>query len=56
MKRKWALRQEISWVIAAKILLLAALFTLFFAPSKRPKIDADAVSRHLLSNPRGNAP
>ena len=50
------LRWEISWVLAVKLALLAVLFALFFAPSKRPTIDAASVARHLLNNPEGTAP
>ena len=54
--RRSTLRWEISWVLTVKLALLAVLFTLFFAPSKHPVIDAASVSRHLLNGPEGNAP
>ncbi len=54
--RRSSLGWDISWVLAVKLALLAILFTLFFAPSKRPVIDAASVSRHLLNNTEGTAP
>lgn len=46
------LRRHLGWVIAAKLGLLALLYVLFFSPSQRPEIDAEAMERRLDSAPR----
>ena len=46
------LRRHLGWVIAAKLGLLALLYVLFFSPSQRPEIDAEAMGRRLDSAPR----
>ena len=38
--------------IAVKLGLLALLYVLFFSPSQRPEIDAEAMGRRLDSAPR----
>jgi hypothetical protein len=40
--------RDILWVLALKIVMLAALSQLFFSPSQRPPIDDAGVSRHLF--------
>ena len=45
-------RRHIAWILIAKIGLIALLYGLFFSPSSRPDVDADAVGRRLESSPR----
>lgn len=47
--RGWAprLRRHIAWVIAAKLVLIALLFVLFFSADHRPDIDPSGVSDRL---------
>lgn len=40
-------RRHIVWILIAKIGLILLLFGLFFGPSSRPDVDADAVGRQL---------
>ncbi len=44
--------RHLIWVIAAKLGLLTLLYVLFFAPSHRPEVDAEAMDRHFESSPR----
>ena len=44
------LARELSLLILIKALALILLFFLFFGPSQRPHIDADAAARNLLSD------
>ena len=52
------LARELSLLLLIKVLALVALFLLFFSPSHRPKADADATARALLSGgePSNGAP
>lgn len=43
-----ALRRRVAATIAIKLLLLAALYALFFAPSHRPPADPSDVANRIL--------
>ncbi|HYL72476.1 MAG TPA: hypothetical protein VEY89_14340 [Candidatus Dormibacteraeota bacterium] len=47
--RVWrrALRRELGWLLAAKLLALALLWWLFFSPPHRVAVDAAATLRQL---------
>ncbi|HXC55877.1 MAG TPA: hypothetical protein VNU97_11330 [Rhizomicrobium sp.] len=47
------LGREIGAVIAAKLVLLCALYFLFFAPDHRTPSDAPAVGAHILGSGAG---
>ena len=44
------LARELTLLALIKVLALVLLFYFFFGPSHRPKIDADATARNLLSD------
>ncbi|MBS0215950.1 MAG: hypothetical protein JSR63_05425 [Proteobacteria bacterium] len=52
MKLPGHVSRHLVWVIAAKLGLLALLYVLFFAPSHRPRVDANAVGHRLELPPR----
>jgi hypothetical protein len=43
------LRRDITTVLVLKLVLLSALYLLFFRGDQRPAIDAQVAARHLLS-------
>ncbi len=43
------LARELSVLLVIKAFALALLFLVFFGPAHRPKVDADATARALLS-------
>ncbi|MBS0199872.1 MAG: hypothetical protein JSR70_05430 [Proteobacteria bacterium] len=46
--------RHLGWALAAKLVLLALLYGMFFAPAHRPAIDADAeaLRMHIPLPPR----
>jgi hypothetical protein len=42
--------RDVLFVVALKLLLLGALSQLFFSASHRPRVNADTVARHLLTD------
>jgi len=44
------LRRDITAVLVLKLLLLSALYFMFFRGDQRPVIDAQLAARHLLSS------
>jgi len=44
------LRRDITTVLVLKLVLLSALYLLFFRADQRPAIDAQLAARHLLSS------
>lgn len=45
-------KRHLAWILVVKIGLIALLYGLFFSPSSRPDVDADAVGRRLHSPSR----
>ena len=46
------IKRHLAWILIAKIGLIAVLYGVFFSPSSRPDVDADAVGRRLNSATR----
>ena len=44
------LRRDISTVLVLKLVLLSALYLVFFRGDQRPAIDAEHAARHLLTS------
>ncbi len=44
------LRRDITTVLVLKLMLLCALYLLFFRGDQRPAVDAERAARHLLSS------
>jgi len=44
------LRRDITVVLVLKLVLLTALYLMFFRGDQRPAIDAQLAARHLLSS------
>jgi len=50
------LRREVAIALAWKLLALIVLFLLFFSPSHRPDVSADAVETLFFAEPAQEAP
>jgi hypothetical protein len=48
--------RDVALVIALKLVLLTALFLLFFGPASQPESGSAAVADHLLNTSSGNMP
>jgi len=48
--RATRLRRDITTVLVLKLVLLSAIYLLFFRADQRPAIDAQVAARHLLSS------
>jgi len=47
-RSRLGLRREIAAALAVKLVLLAAIYFLFFAPAARPHLDGGVVARTIL--------
>ena len=46
------LAREIAIVLVLKVAAIAAIWALFFAPEKRPKVGPGAIERHMFVAPQ----